>query len=128
MGDAVDLHEDLVEVPLVAGAGAAPTQLVGVGLPELGAPAPDRLITHHDTTYTHQLLDLTKAQRETKVQPHAMVDDLDRIAVALVRRRCGAHPTDPCRAPTLTNVTVPVAGVRATVGQGKGCGRGHIRC
>ena len=36
-----------------------------------------------------------------------MVDDLDRVAVALVRRRCGAHPTDPSRAPTLTNVTVP---------------------
>ena len=29
------------------------------------------------------------------------------LAVALVRRRCGAHPTDPSRAPTLTNVTVP---------------------
>ena len=86
---------------------AAPAQLVGVGLPELGTPAPDRLITHHDTTYKHQLLDLTKAQREPKVQPHAMVDDLDRVAVALVRRRCGAHPTDPSRAPTLTNVTVP---------------------
>ena len=37
-----------------------------------------------------------------------MVDDLDRVAVALVRRRCGAHPTDPSRAPTLTNVTVPL--------------------
>ena len=34
-GDAVDLHEDLVEVPLVAGAGAPPAQLVGVGLPNL---------------------------------------------------------------------------------------------
>src|SRR6185295_10857843 len=100
-------HEDLVEVPLNAGAGPAPAQLVGVGLPELGTPAPDRLITHHDTPYKHQLLDLTKAQREPKVQPHAMVDDLDRVAVALVRRRCGAHPTDPSRAPTLTNVTVP---------------------
>ena len=32
-----------------------------------------------------------------------MVDDLDRVAVALLRRRCGAHPTDPSRAPTLTN-------------------------
>jgi hypothetical protein len=67
----------------------------------------DGLITHHGTTYKHQLLDLTKAQGEPKVQPHAMVDDLDRVAVALVRCRCGAHPTDPSRAPTLTNVTVP---------------------
>jgi len=27
--------------------------------------------------------------------------------VALVRRRCGGHPTSPPRSPTLTNVTVP---------------------
>src|SRR5271156_2028561 len=107
MGDAVDLHEHLVEVPLVAQARAPPAQLVSAGLPELGTPAPDRLITHHDTTYRHQLLNLTKAQREPKVQPHAMVDDLHRIPVTLVRRRCGAHPTDPPRSPTQINVTVP---------------------
>ena len=46
-----------------------------------------------------------------KVQPNAMVDDLDRVAVALVRRRCGPHPTDRSRSPTLTNVTVPVRGL-----------------
>jgi hypothetical protein len=91
-GDAVDLHEDLIKVPLVAEAGAAPAQLVGVGLPELGTPAPDRLITHHDTTYKHQLLDLTKAQREPKVQPHAMVDDLDRGRVARGNRTPGLSP------------------------------------
>src|SRR6202453_3496761 len=95
-------------MPRVAGARAPPTQLVGVGRPELGAPPPDRLVAHHDTTCQRQLLDLMKAQREPKVQPHAVVDDLDRVAVALVRRRCGAHPTDPPRSPTLTNVTVPL--------------------
>ena len=36
---AVDADEDLVEVPPVTGLGSAPAQLVGVGLPELGAPA-----------------------------------------------------------------------------------------
>jgi hypothetical protein len=81
---AVDPDEDLVEVPFVAGVGAPTAQLIGVGLPELGTPAPDRLIADHDTTRQHQLLDLTKAQREPKVQPHAMADDLDRVAVALV--------------------------------------------
>ena len=32
---------------------------------------------------------------------------LPRQLSTLLRRRCGAHPTDPSRAPTLTNVTVP---------------------
>ena len=104
---AVDPDEHLVEVPFVAGARAPPAQLVGVGPPELGAPPPDRFLTHRDTAYEHQLLDLTEAEREPEVQPHALVDDLDRVAVALVRRRCGAHPTNPPRSPTLTNVTVP---------------------
>ena len=104
---AVDPDEHLIEVPLVAGARAPPAQLVGVGLPELGAPPPDRLLTHRDTAYQHQLLDLTEAEREPEVQPHAVVDDLDRVAVAPVRRRCGGHPTNPPRSPTLTNVTVP---------------------
>src|ERR1700745_3380169 len=71
-------------MPLVAGARAPPAQLVGVGLPELGAPPPDRLLTHRDTAYQHQLLDLTEAEREPEGQPHAVVDDLDRVAVALV--------------------------------------------
>src|SRR5271157_260702 len=106
MGDAVNLHKHLVKVPLVAGAWAPPAQLVGVGLPELGAPPPDRLVAHRDTACEHQLLDLTQAEREPEVQPHAVVDDLDRVAVAFIRRRCG-HPTDPPRSPTLTNVTVP---------------------
>ena len=105
-----------LEVPLVAGARAPRAQPVGVGLPELGAPPPDRLIAHRDTTCKHQLLDLTKAQREPEVQPHAVVDYLDRVAVALLRRRYGAHPTDPPRSPTLTNVTVPAVDTRgATV-------------
>ena len=104
---AVDPDEHLVEVPLVAGARAPPAQLVGVDLPELGAPPPDRLVTHRDTAYEHQLLDLAEAEREPEVQPHAVVDDLDRVAVALVRRRCSGHPTNPPRSPTLTNVTVP---------------------
>src|SRR6478752_4398559 len=97
MDFAVDPDEDLVEVPFVAGVEAPTAQLIGVGLPELGTPAPDRLIADHDTTRQHQLLDLTKAQREPKVQPHAMADDLDRVAVALVDAVRVLTPTDPSR-------------------------------
>jgi len=50
----------------LAGARAPPAQLVGVGLPELGAPPPDRLVTHGDTACKHQLLDLTEAERSLK--------------------------------------------------------------
>jgi hypothetical protein len=49
MSDAVDLHENLIEVPLVAGTGSPPTQLTGVVRPELATPAPDRLVADHHT-------------------------------------------------------------------------------
>src|SRR4029078_7209342 len=107
MSNAVDADEDLVEVPPVTGLGSAPAQLVGVGLPELGAPAPDRLVADNDAALQHQLLDLTEAEREPEVQPHAVVDDLTRVAVSLVRRRCGAHPTNSHRPPTLSDDSAP---------------------
>ena len=105
----VDSDKYFVEVPLVAGAWAPSAQPVGVGLPELIALAPDRLIGDHHTAFQHQFLDLAEAQRKPKVQPNAVVDDLDRVAVALIRRCCGcaAHPADSSRSATPTNVTVP---------------------
>src|SRR5271163_2942746 len=92
---------------LSPGRGRRQRSWLAEGLPELGTPAPDRLVADHDATCQHQLLDLTKAQREPQVQPDAVIDDLQRVAVALVRRRCGAHPRDLSRSPMLTNVTVP---------------------
>ena len=55
---------------LSPGRGSPPAQLVGVGLPELRAPRPDRLVTHRDTAYEHQLLDVTQAQREPVKYSH----------------------------------------------------------
>jgi hypothetical protein len=80
----IDPNEHLVEVPLVTGLWTSAAELVGVGLPEFGAPPPDRLVADHDTAFEHKFLDLTEAERESKVQPHAVVDDFDRVAVAFV--------------------------------------------
>ncbi len=102
MLDAVDTDEDLIEVPPVTGPRPPPAQLVGVGLPELGAPPPDRLVADHDTAFEHEFPDFTEAEREPEVHPHAAVDDLDRVAVTFVRRHCGAHPTDSPSSPTST--------------------------
>src|ERR1700756_4071950 len=107
---AVDPDEHFVAVPFLTGPWAASAQPAGVGLPELGAPASDRLVTHRDTAYEHQLLDLTEAEREPKVQPHAVVDDLDRGTGGPARPGGGGGPPHTPRSPTPTNVTVPAAG------------------
>jgi hypothetical protein len=89
----IDFTQHPVEVPLVAGVQAPPAQLIGVGLPELGAPPPDRRVTDHDTASQHHLLNLMEAQRKPEVQPHAVVNELDRVAVTLIQRqlRCSPH-------------------------------------
>jgi hypothetical protein len=56
--------EDFIEMLIVAGPGPAPARPVSVDLPELRAPLPDSFIADHDAALQHQLLDLTKAQRE----------------------------------------------------------------
>src|SRR6185295_18916264 len=88
MDFAVDPDEDLVEVPFIAGAGAPTAQLIGVGLPELGTPGPDRLIADHDTTRQHQLLDLTKAQRE----PSWAVKSLHFVSPPVLMTSEAEHP------------------------------------
>lgn len=91
---------------------AAP-QTVGVGLSELQAPAADGLVGDDHPTLEHQLLHLAVAERETEVQPHAVRDDLDRVAMALVRHALHDRPLPA--APTRrsshrsANVTAPPA-------------------
>ena len=70
------------------GCGASTAQLVGVDLPELGTPPPNRFVAHHYTAFKHEFLDAAEAEREPEAQPHAMVDDLDRVAVTFARRHC----------------------------------------
>jgi len=107
MGDPVDLHEDLVDVPLVAGAVSAPAQPGGLVRPELGAPGSDRLVGEHDTAGQHQLLDVAQAQRKTVIQKHRVPDDLDRIPVTLVRCR-NCHNDQSWRHHHQTNnLTIP---------------------
>ena len=73
---AVDPDEHFVAVPFVTGPWPASAQPAGVGLPEFGAPASDRFVADRDTAFEHEFLDLTEAEREPKVQPHAVDDDL----------------------------------------------------
>ena len=107
---AVDRQEHLVEMPLVAGSGLAAAQAGRVFRPELGTPLPDRLVGDDHAADQHELLDLTEAQREAAIQPHAVRDDLRRIPVTLVRHlahddpppayRLRDHPLRPHQSPT----------------------------
>jgi hypothetical protein len=81
---AIDLEEDFVEMPLVAGPGTPSPQAISELAAELIAPAPDRFVAHHYATGCHHLLYIAKAHTEPEVQPHAFRDDLLRKSVTTV--------------------------------------------
>ena len=88
VGHAVDAHEDLVQMPRVAGARATAAQRIGIGLPELPAPLAHRLVGHDDAPLGEQLLHIAVTEREAEIQPDGVTDDLGREAVTgVVGRR-----------------------------------------
>ena len=101
MARAVDPDEDLIEVPCVAGAGAPHAQLVRVGLPELRAPGPDRLIADTSTPRSSIIsCDVAEAQREPVIEPHAIGDDLGGYRVPLYDDAAAVTTADLARTPT----------------------------
>src|SRR5882762_11412703 len=78
--------DDLIKVPFVATARRSPTDAVGEFLAEFEAPLPDRLVRHRDAAGGQHLLDHAQAQREPKIQPDRVADDLSWVAMAGVNR------------------------------------------
>src|SRR5438067_13935359 len=82
--------------------GEALTNAVGEFPAEFKAPLPDRLVRHRDAADGQHLLDHAQAQREPKIQPYRVADDLRGVAIAGInrvssRRRHPARlPEQPC--------------------------------
>lgn len=93
---AFDRQKHLIEVPFIAGPGAAATELIGILLAELATPLADGLIGYHYAPLEQELFDIAVAQAEAKVQPYCVTNDLHRKAVVLVAtvwRWCVHTPT-----------------------------------
>ena len=78
-------------MPLVTRPRRSAAQTVGISLTELETPFSDRLILKGDPATGHQFFDIAKAQREAKVEPDAMTDDLSGKGMTMIKRD-GAHP------------------------------------
>jgi len=83
---AADLQRHFVQMPLIAGSYSSSTQPCSEGGTELHAPLADRLVADDDAALGEQILNVTEAEVETKVQPHGVSDDLGWKAVAPIRR------------------------------------------
>ena len=57
---------------------------IRIGLAELAAPLPNRLIRHDDAPGEEEFLHVAVAETEPELEPDAMADDLGREAVVLI--------------------------------------------
>ena len=95
-----DLEHDLIEMPFVARPRQAATDLMGESLTKFACPLPYGFMADDDAARGQQLLHHAKTEREAKIQPHGMSDDLGREPIPGVAGPNGCrHPT---RLPTLT--------------------------
>jgi hypothetical protein len=63
--------------------GTSVTQFFGIPLTTLQAPLPNRFVGQHDSSYGHDLFDVTVAEREAVGEPDTIDDDFRRKAMAL---------------------------------------------
>src|SRR5216684_8319320 len=81
----------LVEVPSIARAWAAPSQLSCYPGPELQNPAPHRFIGNLQAALGEEFLNVAVAQRETEIEPNRVLDDRRREAMSAVGEPAAAR-------------------------------------
>jgi hypothetical protein len=75
--DSIHLDEHFVKVPFRSEPNSLLPQPSGVNGAELLAPFPDRFIRHWDAPLRHHLFNIPIAQGKAKVQPYALLHNLD---------------------------------------------------
>jgi hypothetical protein len=71
--NAVHLEKDLIQMPFRTDARPTLSKLRSIEGAELLTPFPNALIRHANTASSHHLFDIAIAQRETKIQPDAVL-------------------------------------------------------
>jgi hypothetical protein len=82
--DSIHLDEHFVKVPFRSEPNSLLPQLGGGNGAELLAPFPDRFLRHWDAPLRHHLFDIPIAQGKAKVQPYALLHNLDRETVPTI--------------------------------------------
>ena len=71
----LNLHEDFINMPSVAQSAPLASNRAGVFRSELETPEADGLVGDDDPPFSQQILDISKAERETMVEPDGVADD-----------------------------------------------------
>jgi hypothetical protein len=82
----VGCQKHFTEMPRIPGLRPAVAQVMGIRLPELLAPLPDRFTGHDDATSEQERFHMGVAETKAEVQPDVVADDCSWKSVLLV---CG---------------------------------------
>jgi len=91
-----DFKKHLIEMPFVASLRTASTQLVGRVLAEFAARLSNGFVGQDNAPGGHEFFDITITEREAKLEPDGVADNIGREALAGVAGRIGSccHATD----------------------------------
>jgi len=81
---AVQANKNLFQMLGISGPRPAPTQSSGKLSTEFAAPMADAFVGDHDAALGQDQLDVAQAEAEEVVQPHGVVDDRSRKAMARI--------------------------------------------
>src|SRR3954462_11807469 len=91
----------------VSGAAQSPPDLIGEVLAELQRPLPHTLVADNDAARGQHLLDHAQAEREAKIQPDRVADDLSGKAMPGIAGANGCR--HPVRLPDLLPIRKPAS-------------------
>ena len=81
---AADIHENLVDVPMIKDCRTAFADAAGVSLSEFQHPQTNRLVSDVDSSLREKILDIAKTHRETEIEPNGLSNNVGMEAVAPV--------------------------------------------
>jgi hypothetical protein len=84
--DALNFHENLIELEGITVTLMPAAKLRGVLRAELDTPQSNGLAADRDSAPGHEIFDITSTQIKTVIEPDNVLDDFRRIPVTLVIR------------------------------------------
>ena len=107
-----DLYKHLVQVPTIIDSWPEASEPPGIAVSELENPTTHCLVRYAEAAPGQQILDVSEAQREAAIEPHGVLNDPGRKAMAAIRNWFHCWKLDRYRQITKPmNVTRPIQGL-----------------
>ncbi len=88
---AIDSNKDFVQVPAIAETALTALQISDIARTELPTPDSNGFIRDDDSALGQKILDISKAQAETMINPDGVADDFWREPMSVIARPAVLH-------------------------------------